>query len=395
MPTALHRLCNMAHQPIKTIVGLMSGTSLDGLDIAVCTFTGSGLHTQIQVVQHTTIAYNQHFTHTVQQIFANRHADLQQVCLLNKWIAVQHAQMVLNALAQWQIEPSSVDCLASHGQTIYHAPLTLHQQAMYGHATLQIGDGDHLAVATGIITLSDFRQKHLAGGGEGAPLALYGDYLLFSHETEDRILLNIGGIANLTFLPSGKALQGIVCTDVGPGNTLLDAYVRTHFAPLRYDADAAIATTGTVNYQLLQLLLQHPFFQQPFPKTTGPELFHLSYLQQVLRQINLPVSHADVLATLCMFTATGIAQAVTNLPIENACIYISGGGMHNPLLMQYLRSLLPNSRIQSTHVLGIAPDAKEAVLFAVLANETLSGSRVPFGLAQLPQLSMGKISLPD
>lgn len=395
MSTSLHRLFAIANQPVKTIVGLMSGTSLDGLDIAVCTFTGSGMHTQIQLVQHTTIPYNQHFTHTVQQIFANRQADLQQVCLLNKWIAEQHAQMVLNALAQWQIAPSSIDCLASHGQTIYHAPLTLHQQAMYGNATLQIGDGDHLAVATGIITLSDFRQKHLAGGGEGAPLALYGDYLLFSHETEDRVLLNIGGIANLTFLPSGKALQGIVCTDVGPGNTLLDAYVRTHFAPLTFDADAAIAATGTVNHPLLQLLLQHPFFQQPFPKTTGPELFHLTYLEHTLQQLPFTVSHADVLATLCMFTATGIAQAVTNLPTENVCIYISGGGMHNPLLMQYLRSLLPNSRIQSTQQLGIAPDAKEAVLFAVLANETFSGSKVPFGLAHLPQLSMGKISLPD
>src|SRR5690606_29098773 len=158
------------------------------------------------------------------------------------------------------------DLIASHGQTIFHAPKHQHRKDGYPNATLQIGDGDHIAMKTGIITLSDFRQKHIAAGGEGAPLAVYGDYLIFSSATENRIMLNIGGIANFTFLPSAH-LTGFFSSDVGPGNTLMDQFIQLKYPGKYYDENAAIASSGKPNSDLLNALLDHPFYKAEFPKT--------------------------------------------------------------------------------------------------------------------------------
>lgn len=177
----------------------MSGTSLDGLDIALCQIEGAGMQTEVKLLHFKTVSYAPSFIELIREIFSKHAVDLEQVCLLNPWVGEQHASMILQALQEWGIKPAEVDLIASHGQTIYHAPKILHGKLNYGNATLQIGDGDHIAVKTGIITLSDFRQKHIAAGGEGAPLAVYGDYFIFSKAGEDRMMLNIGGIANFTF----------------------------------------------------------------------------------------------------------------------------------------------------------------------------------------------------
>ncbi|MEO6760690.1 MAG: anhydro-N-acetylmuramic acid kinase, partial [Saprospiraceae bacterium] len=198
----VQRLAALAEQPSRRIVGLMSGTSLDGLDVALCRFTGNGAETQVVVEQFATRPYDEGFKAEIRRVFAKREVDFQHLTLLNVVIAERHAAIVLECLRTWQVEPAEVDLIASHGQTVFHAPRIFHGLDDYPHATLQIGDGDHLARRTGILTISDFRQKHLAAGGEGAPLALYGDYFLFSQPGEDRFLLNLGGIANFTFLPA-------------------------------------------------------------------------------------------------------------------------------------------------------------------------------------------------
>ena len=177
----------------------------------------------MELLNFETVSYTDDFKNEIKTVFSKKNIDLEKLCLLNPWMALQHAGIINTCLQKWNINNEEVDLIASHGQTIYHAPQSLHQQEKFGNATLQIGDGDHLAVATGIITISDFRQKHIAAGGEGAPLAVYGDYLLFSKKGEDRILLNIGGIANFTYLPGSMDVQNILCTDIGPGNTLMDA----------------------------------------------------------------------------------------------------------------------------------------------------------------------------
>jgi anhydro-N-acetylmuramic acid kinase len=289
--------------------------------------------------------------------------------------------------------------MASHGQTIYHAPKILHQREKFSNATLQIGDGDHLAMRTGIITLSDFRQKHVAAGGEGAPLAVYGDYLIFSSALENRIMLNIGGIANFTFLPSNFDSTTVFSTDTGTGNTMMDQYIQAHFPGKHYDENAAIASQGTVNQLLLHTLLDNAFFKAGFPKTIGPELFNLEYLKMAMEKCGVAgLSHGDILATLNAFSANTIVDALkrTMGGHENFTVYVSGGGMHNPLLMQNIKSLLPTLSFKNTSELSINPDAKEAVLFAVLANETVSGGKTgPSNMKQgIPSVSMGKISFP-
>lgn len=394
----LNRLCGIAAKPTRLIIGLMSGTSLDGLDVALCRFTGSGQDTQIELVQFETYPYETRFKEEIRSVFSKKTVDLEKLCLLNGWVAQQHAAIILGFLQKWNVRPEEVDLLASHGQTIYHAPKLQHQQPGFGNATLQIGDGDQLAVSTGIITISDFRQKHVAAGGEGAPLAVYGDYFIFSKKGENRIMLNIGGIANFTYLPADLDAAKIFSTDTGPGNTLMDAYVQQHFQ-LPFDKDAAVAKAGMVNEALLAELQQHAFFDKGFPKTTGPELFNLEYLAKAIQQAGITkISPADVMATLNRFSAVTIVSAMKRTldADKSFTIYTSGGGMHNPLLMQQIQELLPGYTFYTTDALEINPDAKEALLFAVLANECVAGGNTAIGngTSDIPSVSMGKISLP-
>ena len=373
----------------------MSGTSLDGLDIALCEIKGFGATTKVEIKQFATIAYEATFKEKIKQIFSKHDVDLENVCLLNAYVGTQHAQMINECLQQWGVKKEDVDIIASHGQTIYHAPKILHKKENYDNATLQIGDGDHIAVKTGIITLSDFRQKHIAAGGEGAPLAVYGDYLIFSKAGENRIMLNMGGIANFTFLHGDLDASKMFSTDVGTGNTLMDAVMQQYFPTKYFDEDATIGLLGTINEKLLAALKENDFFAKGFPKTTGPELFNLAYLknaQTLSNTTNLSVH--DIMATLAKFSADMIVDAILrSMGNQPFVVYSSGGGMHNPLLMGHLKKQMPNAVFKTTADLNVHPDAKEAVLFAILANEALCGGETNFGNG-VPSVSMGKISFP-
>lgn len=228
--------------------------------------------------------------------------------------------------------------------------------------------------------------------------AVYGDYFLLSSKNENRVLLNIGGIANLTFLPHTKNFNEVVCTDIGAGNTLMDTYVQKHFANKKFDEDAALAKQGIINQALLNALYNHPFFEMAFPKTTGQELFNLAFIEDAISVSNTNhLSINDVLATLNFFAAKCIANAIKNIVgVNNYTVYVSGGGIKNILLMQHLQKLLPNVSITTTNALGINPNAKEAILFAVLANECLCGDSDFYTQTNttIPAVSMGKISLP-
>lgn len=402
----ISQLYQIANKPSRTIIGLMSGTSLDGLDVAVCRITGSGTQSRLKVLRFETVPYESSFADMIRRVFARDTIHLNDLSGLNALIGTRHAEIVNRLLKKWGITPANVDLIASHGQTVYHAPKALTQDPHYPNHTLQIGDGDHIAVKTGIITVSDFRQKHVAAGGEGAPLVLYGDYLLYAHDRENRLLLNMGGIANFTFLPSRQCLtagHAAFATDTGPANTLLNQYVREHLN-MDMDKDAAIASTGTVHTELLQALLNHPFFKQKAPKTTGPELFNLDYLRQAQKTSHSEqLSHPDVLATLCAFSGESIGQAIRHqleqLPADSPTrIYASGGGLSNPLLMDFIKKLLSSHDviIDSFAELGLDPDAKEAALFAILANEVVAGQAEHVRAVEgAPAVCLGKISLPN
>lgn len=389
----LQRLFTIAQKETKTAIGLMSGTSLDGLDVALCRFTGHGLNTRFNLLEFVTIPYGESFRQDVQSIFAQKDGGLEKACLLNAQIGALHADLVLKALGQWKVTPAEVDFIASHGQTIYHAPRRLHHLSGYPDATLQIGDGDHLAVKSGILTISDFRQKHIAAGGEGAPLALYGDVLLAGNAGEDRILLNIGGIANLTYLPADMGSGAILCTDTGPGNTLIDAACRQYFAQ-PYDHNSEIAFSGEVCIPLLNALLGHPFFAEKPPKTTGPELFNMEMVRRAQQSSGMgTISHRDLVSTLSAFTAHTIAGFITqHFDTTKPRIFVSGGGARNPFVIKSLGELLPGAAIADTAALGINPDAKEAILFALLGNEALCGD--PIRIGNNPAVLMGKFSFP-
>lgn len=395
MNSAVQKLYSLARKPVRRIIGLMSGTSLDGLDIACCEIGSHGIHTRVGLSHFLTFSYSASVKEEIRKVFAKPTVDFRHLTLLNPWIADIHARMILQALQNWNVNPADIDLIASHGQTVYHCPRILHGMTDWPDATLQIGDGDHIAARTGIITISDFRQKHIAAGGEGAPLALYGDYCIFSKPGEDRIMLNMGGIANFTYLSGNLDPKAAIVTDTGPGNTLIDAFTQQHFQQ-DFDKDAALARQGTVNDSLLEALRSDAYFKAPFPKTTGPELFNLKYLENAQQASNtINISHHDVLATLTRFSADTIVDAIRSInPAAKTRIFASGGGTHNPLLTGWITAALPGMTMQSTDHLGISADAKEAVLFAILANEAVCGDPIDFGKPGMPATTMGKISFP-
>lgn len=380
------QLSAIAQKPSRLIVGLMSGTSIDGLDIALCHIRGTGCDTKLSVLHSKTVAYDPVWISKINTLFAKNQINTQELCLLNAELGTLHGRWVKDTLNEWGVDSNEVDLVASHGQTLFHAPQHFHQQPHRPHSTLQIGDGDHVAAACNIITLSDFRQRHVAQGGEGAPLVLYADKLLFSSNTVSRLLVNLGGIANFTWLPKGQSDKALA-TDVGPANTLLDAYCERYLNQ-SCDKNGELALSGHVNRALLTQLMSHAFFAQSLPKTTGPETFNLSFFEQAKKQLSESLSHEDCLATLTALTVESLFQAVEKLGLGKAIdeLVCSGGGVHNAAIMQALSRRFSPIPVRPFHHLGINPNDKEAALFAVLANECIAGK---------PEISMGKVCFPS
>lgn len=396
MNPSISNLNHIAQKPSRTIIGLMSGTSLDGLDIALCEIYGSGKRTEIELKAFETISYNPNFKSRLKDITSVPKAVLQEVTLLHSYLGNYHGELILKTLDKWKVSTSDVDCIASHGQTIYHAPKSQHNQLDMPTATLQIGDGDHIAHKTGILTISDFRQKHTAAGGEGAPMAAFVDRMLFTDDKNERFLLNIGGIANFTYLPPDSSAQKNITTDTGPGNTLIDHAVKKYFDK-DFDIDGGIAKQGAIHENALKALKSDPYFQKLPPKTTGPEFFNLDWVDQRLLNTEIgTLSPYDLLATLTRLTAETIADTIKKISDDdsNTSIYVSGGGFHNPVLMEWLRELLPDFTIHSFEKIGFNPDAKEAVIFAVLANEMLAGEGFYMENNNGSKINFGKVSFP-
>lgn len=373
----------------------MSGTSVDGLDLALCRLSGSGTETEVSLVAFETVSYPEELKAQLQKVVSVPRCNLEDVCLMNGYLGNYTANIILDTLAKWDRNPSEIDCIASHGQTIYHAPQSKHQQKGMPHATLQIGDGDHIAHKTKVITISDFRQKHTAVGGEGAPMAALVDQLLFRNPQKDRILLNIGGIANFTYVPADP-MKNSISADTGPGNTLLDAAAR-RLLDEPYDKGGGVAQKGTIVEPLLKTLKDNAYFEQESPKTTGPELFNWKYVEQNLKKTGREnISVEDLLATLVQYTAETICEAVKKIDAGHKLeILTSGGGIHNTFLMNRLKQQLPDSTFVSFGEQYFDPDAKEAVCFAVLANEALSGEGFSMDLdGQQQKINFGKVSFP-
>lgn len=381
MNKPLIKLSEIAQKPTRTIVGLMSGTSLDGLDIVLCECAENS----VTVKQFRTVEYNTSLRTRLLAIQSKQTVNLQEVCVLNTELALLYADWVLEALKEWNIDKADIDLIASHGQTIYHNPTE------FQPSTLQIVDGDHISVKTGIITVSDFRQKHTAVGGQGAPLAALMDERLFRHPSKHRTLLNLGGIANFTWLPGKDSKEEIVTSDIGPANTLINEAMQKYFDK-PFDKEGKIAASGTVHSELLKYLLLEPYFRKLFPKTTGQEEFNLELVEVLMQSYQIELEPKDLVATLTGVTIKSIIRAFDKITGDKAHeLYVSGGGVHNSTIMDGLKENLPKATIKNFEELGVSSDAKEAALMAFLANAFVLGNSF---LVNGEEVVLGKVCLP-
>ena len=384
---------------MRRMIGLMSGTSLDGLDIVVCDVQGHGNTTKIDILYFRTFEYQDRIRLQIQEIFARENVDSKKLTFLHRDIAELHADYIQEALKEAHIPVQSVDIIASHGQTVFHVPAN--HDSHHKAATFQIGDGDHLAYRAGICTVSDFRQKHVAAGGEGAPLAIYADRILFAHPTQNRVLLNLGGIANFTFLPGTQNKIEAFSYDTGPANTLIDQYCKKYLH-MNYDAGGRLAASGEVIPQLFQRLEQHSFFRKSTPKSTGQETFNLGWVETCMREENIEfqeVNHNHVLKTLAELTVNTVSRELIKTKKERGKfeILVSGGGWQNSYICRGIEQKI-QQKMLSTDSIGVDPDAKEAIMMVVLANETICGLPLNPELTRLkdfPEVSFGKLSFPD
>lgn len=374
MNKQLLRLIEIAQKPTKKIIGLMSGTSLDGLDIALCSFKWKNP----ELLEFKTVEYSNELRSRIRAIQSQSEVNLQEVCVLHTELAHLYSELVLTTLQEWKIDPQEVDLIASHGQTIFHHP----NEKM--NSTLQIVDGDHIAEKTGIITVSDFRQKHVAQGGEGAPLAQIMDEALFQSEQKNRLLLNLGGIANFTWLPALESNNEILTSDIGPANTLINEAMKKYFDK-PFDEDGKVAAEGKVHPELLKYLLLEPYFRKPFPKTTGQEDFNLHLVEKLMEGYQIELKPKDLVATLTHLTIQSITRTFDKVIGEEKFeLFVTGGGVHNSVIMDGLKARLPKAEFKDLEELGFSGDAKEAVLMAFLANECVVGGEWELGKVSLP-----------
>lgn len=348
------------------VIGLMSGTSADGIDAALVDIRGAPPQLSWRLLAHTTVPHTPRLRAEILACCDPAQASVDRVCMLNVELGEAFAAAALHVTKLAGLGPTDIDLIGSHGQTIWHIP---------GMATLQIGEAAVIAERCAVPVISNFRAADIAAAGQGAPLVAAVDALLFSHAHKTRAIQNIGGIANLTYLPAGSSLESTTALafDTGPGNMLIDQAV-THITQGRqlYDQDGTIAGSGHIHHALLEELLSHSFFQQPPPKTTGRELFGTSYGDAVAaKAAALGVRDADLVATLTAFTARSIAHAYQRfLPSLPDDIIVSGGGAHNQTMMAMMREALAPAHILSSDSLGLPADAKEAIAFAILAYES-------------------------
>ncbi|OAS20684.1 anhydro-N-acetylmuramic acid kinase [Paenibacillus oryzisoli] len=384
-----------------TIAGLMSGTSLDGIDVAIVHIAGRGAETNIKLLHFESLPFDEEMREKLKRLCTIEHSDVAQVCGMNFAIAERFADAILQTAQAANMDMDDIDLISTHGQTIWHIPVADEDDRFLPKSTLQIGDLSVIAKRTGKPVVGDFRTADMAVGGQGAPLVPYGDDLMFRDAEKGRILQNIGGIGNCTALPSVKADGGMIAFDTGPGNMVMDQVVYELSAgELSYDANGDWAAQGKVHNELLADMLAHPYFQEPPPKTTGREMFGKAYASAWLATaLSQGVSHADIVATATAFTAHTIARGYQEyiLPHSDiAEVIVSGGGAHNRTLLRMLGELLPAQTILMSDELGISCDAKEAILFALLGNAFIQGepNNVPAATGAERPTILGKLALP-
>ncbi|MHC4355620.1 MAG: anhydro-N-acetylmuramic acid kinase [Planctomycetota bacterium] len=386
------RIREITRKGTLRVAGLMSGTSVDGADVAIVDVS----RRKVQLRAFEMFAYPPALRERILSLCRPESARLDDICHYNFVLGEVFADAVIKLCSKSGITLSSIDLIGSHGQTIYHNARGRRHGRRAIRSTLQIGEPSVIAQRTGIATVADFRPRDMAAGGEGAPLVPFADYILFSHNRLTRAVQNIGGIANVTLLPGGGVLGEVTAFDTGPGNMVIDGIIRLATGGKRnFDRNGKMAARGTIDKTLLGDMLRHPFLRRTPPKSTGREEFGAAFVEHIYRRaVEIGLSDADIVATVTAFTARSIAQAYRQfLPSMPDEVILCGGGAHNGTLVEMLRSELADVKMLSTDDFGISVDAKEAVSFAVLAWATIKGmpNNLPGATGAEQPVVLGKI----
>ncbi|HEY2594453.1 MAG TPA: anhydro-N-acetylmuramic acid kinase [Chloroflexota bacterium] len=373
------------------VVGLMSGTSVDGIDAAVVDIAHAEDALKVTLLAYAESPIDEPLRKRIHALFSPEQSRIDEVCEVNVLLGEAFAKAAIAGLRQAGLSAQQADLVASHGQTVWHEVAPGHTRS-----TLQLGEPSVIAERLGVTTVADFRPRDIAAGGQGAPLASWGDALLFGDARLARAVQNIGGIGNVTWVPPGGQWEAMLAFDTGPGNALIDhAAWRLTGGMQRFDADGALAAAGRVDDLLLSDLLADPYFLLQPPKSTGRELFGAQFVDPVIdRALAAGLSYADVVATLTAFTAHSIADQYRRfLPLSPDEVIVGGGGSRNPVLMRLLSELLDPAQIRLHEDFGLPSLGREAVYFALMGHEALHGrpNTVPSCTGAGHAVVMGKV----
>lgn len=381
------------------VIGLMSGTSLDGVDAALVKIEEEEQGINISLVEFISKPYPVDVKENLARLCVPETARIEELSVMNMYLGELFAAISLEILQKANLKKEDILLVSSHGQTVFHQPDPVNVAGKTIMSTLQIGDIGVIAERTGITTIGDFRTRDIAAGGQGAPLVPYADYLLFREKRHGRVLVNIGGIANLTVIPKNGQAADVFAYDTGPGNMIIDAF--TMFATdgkQAYDKNGALAATGKINEQWLVKLLDHGYFKLGKPKSTGREMFGFDYAHKLWQDAELlSITPSDRLATITELTAKTIVNEIKKYRVDHTIteVLVSGGGRYNQTLMKRIAANLPQEvTVSGTEKYGVDPDAKEALIFALLGYQCFHKrtNTLPSATGANKAVIMGKIA---
>jgi anhydro-N-acetylmuramic acid kinase len=380
----------------KLVVGLISGTSADGIDAALVRIDGSGTSTRLSQLAFDSYQYPPELRSLILENSLPGTGSVDLICELNVLVAHFFADAVKKIARKARLGLSKIDLIGSHGQTVHHLPALKKSFGKVIHSGLQIGDPSTIAKLTGIVTVGDFRMGDMAVGGQGAPLVPYFDFVMFRSRTRNRIVLNLGGIANFTALPKKCVSTDVLAFDTGPANMVIDALMMKFYGQ-KYDAGGQAAQRGTVIPELLADLMTMPYFATRPPKSTGRELFGAMVLPRIL-EYEGKASTDDLIATVTRWTPFSVFDQYKRFiakEMKAEEVIVSGGGAHNEAIMNALQDYFKPAPVKKIESIGFSSDAKEAICFAVLANETICEhpSNVPTVTGAKRPVVLGKICL--
>ena len=393
----MNKLSRLQHKNTRLVAGLMSGTSVDGIDAALVRIAGSGTSTLLKLLAFETYPFPKGFREFVLKNSLPGAGSVDLIARLNILYAHFFADAVKAIARKAHVPLTKIDLIGSHGQTVHHLPQPHRMFGKTVRASLQIGDPSTIAQLTGITTVGDFRTADMAAGGQGAPLAPYFDFIVCRSKTKNRILLNLGGIANFTVLPKNCLARDVVAFDTGPANMVIDALMMKFYGK-QYDAGGAVALRGTVLSSLLAWMMTHPFFKRRPPKSTGREEFGAQFMNKLLKRAK-GMKRADIVATTTEFTAYSVYDQYVRYVRSGMRVgelLVSGGGVYNRAMMRSLKKYFAQAVVMPIEEIGISSDAKEAMIFALLANETIAEnpSNIPSVTGARKPAVLGKICLP-